>query len=75
MLEQKRLAKKIKEKEPYLNALEELDRTGRLRKTIYKERVTFTIDEAMMIKFRDYCKKNSISMSNKVESLIREFLK
>lgn len=55
-------------------ALEDLDRTGKLRKTSYKERVNFTLDEELMNRLRSYCIKNKIRMSNKVEDLIKEFL-
>ena len=58
-----------------LNALEELDRTGKLKKTSYKAKASFTIDEELFNKFRNYCKKNGINMSGKIESYIREELK
>jgi len=74
MLSRKRLKDQIRKKEPYLNMLEEFDRTGKLKKVNYKERVNFTIDESLMIKFRKFCEENSISMSSKVEKLIFGFL-
>ena len=55
-------------------ALEELDRTGKLRKTVYKTKVSFTIDEELFNKFRNYCKQNGINMSGRIESYIREEL-
>jgi hypothetical protein len=75
MLSEARLKRIVKESEPYLNMLEELDRTGKLRKASYKERVNFTIDSEVMLAFRRYCEKQSVSMSNKVENLIKDFLK
>ncbi len=75
MLDEKRLKKVVKENEHYLTVLDELDRTGKLRKASYKERVNFTIDAELMIQFRKHCERNNISMSGKVESLIREYLK
>ena len=71
MLTEKRITEKVKENEAYLNLLEELDRTGKLRKANYKERVNFTVDEMLMSEFRNYCKKNNINMSSLIESLIR----
>ncbi len=65
----------INENQDLFEALEELDRTGKLRKADYKERATFTIGEILMGKFRSYCRKNNINMSAQVEDLIREFLK
>ena len=58
-----------------LNALEELDRTGKLRKVNYKTRVAFTLDEELFNKFRNYCKQNGINMSGRIESYIRKELK
>jgi hypothetical protein len=55
-------------------ALQELDRTGKLRKLSYKERVNFTIDEALMNEFRNTCRRNNRKMSSQVEELIRHFL-
>jgi len=75
MLSEKRLKFKLNEKEAYLNALEELDRTGRLKKASYKERFNFTLDSDLMIEFKKYCEENSISMSNKVENLIKGYLR
>lgn len=75
MLTDKKLKMVVRESQPYLNALEESDRTHKLLKADYKERVNFTIDADLMIKFRRFCRKESISMSNKVETLIRKYLK
>ncbi len=66
--------KVINENQELFVALEELDRTGKLKKIKYKQRVDFTIDEDVMAKFRGYCRKRSIKLSNKVEDLIRDFL-
>jgi len=75
MLDIKKLRKTIQKKEAYLIALEEMDRVGQLKKSSYKERVNFTIDESIMLDFRKFCDKNSISMSSKIETFIKEFLK
>jgi hypothetical protein len=55
--------------------LEELDRTGKLRKASYKVRENFTIDEDVMAEFRSYCKRNTKKMSNQIEELMKDFLK
>ena len=65
----------IAKNQDVLNALEELDRTGKLRKTVYKTKVSFTIDEELFNKFRNYCKRNGINMSGRIESYIRKELK
>ena len=67
--------KVIAKNQDALNALEELDRTGKLRKTSYKAKVSFTIDEELFNEFRNYCRKNGINMSGKIESYIKEELK
>lgn len=68
-------AKKIiAENQDLLTVFEELDRSGRFRKRTYKIRVNFTIDDDLFNKFRQYCKKNSINMSAKIESLIKKEL-
>lgn len=64
----------INENQDLFSVLEELDRTGKLRKANYKGRYTFTIDEDLMSRFKSYCEKNHMNMSCVVESLIHEFL-
>ena len=65
----------IAKNQDVLSALEELDRTGKLRKIAYKTKVSFTIDEELFNKFRNYCKQNGINMSGRIESYIREEVK
>jgi len=68
-------AKKIiKENSELFEALEEYDRTRKLRKASYKQRVNFTIDEKVFAKFKHYCMENGIKMSSKVELMIKEFI-
>ena len=52
----------IAKNQDVLSALEELDRTGKLNKISYKTKVSFTIDEELFNKFRNYCKQNGINM-------------
>ena len=56
------------------DALEEYDRTHKLRKINYKERANFTIDSNLLKDFREYCKKNSMKMSSKIEQFMKEEL-
>jgi len=70
-----KIKKVIRNNQDMFTALEELDRTGKLRKAKYKKRFNFTLDEDLMIKFRSHCLKNSINMSGKIEKLIKDFLK
>ena len=64
----------IKRNPEYFEALVEFEKTGRLPKLNYKERVNFTIDADLMRKFRVFCKKNGMKMSSRVEELIRKDL-
>lgn len=76
MLQGKELMKKAEKAilmySEVFDALEEYDRTKKLKKIKYKTRVNFTIDSNLMRKFRDYCHKAGIKMSSKVEGLIKE---
>jgi len=65
----------IREKPELFAALEEFDRTGKLRKLRYKERATFTIDEELMGRFRAYCEKNNVKMSSVIEGMIKNKVK
>ncbi|MBW2977855.1 hypothetical protein KY331_03345 [Candidatus Woesearchaeota archaeon] len=58
------------------DALEEYDRTHRLKKINYKERANFTIDSNLLMKFRKYCKEHGMKMSSKIEQyMIKELEK
>ncbi len=74
MLSETRLKKAIEKKEAYLAALEELDRTGKLKKANYKERVNFTIDSNLMNHFRKHCEQRNMKMSTKIEQMIKDYL-
>lgn len=56
-------------------ALLEFERTKKLPRLNYKERVNFTIDSKLLKKFRLHCKKHNLKMSTKIESLIDESIK
>jgi len=40
-----------------------------------RTKLTITIDEKILKKFRDMCKKEGFKMSTKIEKLIENFLK
>ncbi|MBI2664194.1 hypothetical protein HYX10_02525 [Candidatus Woesearchaeota archaeon] len=60
--------------EPFL-ALEEYDRTRRLRRWGNKVRVNFTLDPAIFKAFRKYCDREGCKMSTLVERLMRKAIK
>lgn len=70
-----KIKKMIAENQRLFLSLEDLDKTGKLRKLKYKKRVNFTIDEDLVREFRNYCLKNKLEMSPLIEKLIREHLK
>ena len=59
--------------EPF-RALEEYDRTLKLRRWDNKVRVNFTIDPAVYKMFKSYCEKQGYKMSTVVERLVKKAL-
>ena len=74
MLSKKKIEELVEKNKDFLEALEEFDRTGQLKKPTVKERVNFTIDLDLMGKFRNYCKDHNLKMSSVVEKLVKEEL-
>ena len=66
--------KVIAKNQDMLTVFEEFDRTGKFRKRTYKTRPSFTIDEDIFNRYRNYCKKNGISMSARIENFIKKEL-
>ena len=63
----------IKENKSAFEALEEFEKTGKI---ITKKRLNFTIDRDVAKRFREYCRKERLNMSEIVENLIKtKFLK
>ena len=56
-------------------ALEQYDKTHKLKKINYKERANFTIDNDILREFRDHCKKKGFNMSAKLEQYMAEEVK
>lgn len=59
--------------EPF-KALEEYDRTLKLRRWGNKVRVNFTLDPNLYSRFRTYCEKEGYKMSTLVERLIKNVM-
>lgn len=71
-----RLAKRIiKEQPEAFEALLEFERTGKLPKVGYKTRANFTIDAALLRRFREYCRQKGMKMSAVLEKHIKEELR
>ncbi len=56
-------------------ALEEYDRTRKLPRLTYRERINLTIDQDILKKFKEYCRRNNYNMSRLIEKHIKEELK
>jgi len=68
-------ARKIIRQHPgVFDALMEYEKTRKLPKTIYRERINLTIDENILKKFKEYCRGKNINMSKLIESHIKEEL-
>lgn len=70
-----RLAKLIPEinPEPFI-ALEEYDKTRKLKKWATKTRANFTLDGNLLRRFRKHCSEKNQKMSSVLEKLISEEL-
>lgn len=58
----------------WFDALGVYDETGKLPRFPTKVRVNFTVDEELYHKFRQFCKRSGVKMSQIVEKKILEFL-
>lgn len=66
--------KAIKEHPQVFEALAEYDQTGKMPKTIYRERINLTIDGQLLQKFKFYARENGLNMSRVIEKHIKEEL-
>lgn len=69
------IEKTVRDNQNAFLLLEELDRTGKLKKLHYKKQALFTIDEDVLRTFRFYCQQKGYKMSVLVEKLIKEYLR
>lgn len=67
--------KVLREQPQMFDALEEYDKTRRLRKITYKERVDFTIEQNILRQFRALCKQRGYAMSKVLENCMKEFVR
>lgn len=61
----------IKKHPEAFEAMLEFERTKKLPRPKYKERINFTLDKNLVRQFRIYAKSRNQKMSNIVEELIR----
>ena len=68
-------AKRIIHENPEIfEALVEFERTKKLPKVNYRQRINLTIDHHLLQKFKKHCKEKGINMSKLVENYMREEL-
>ena len=64
----------IKENPRAFDALLEYERTGKLPKINYRERINLTINNNILRKFKKYCRENNYNMSRLIEKHIKKEL-
>lgn len=64
--------KAVREQPEVFEALLEFERTGKLPKVFYKVRANFTIDAALLRKFRTHCRREGKKMSSVIERYIEQ---
>jgi len=64
----------MKEYPQVFEALAEYDRTRKLPKTNYRERINLTIDGNLLRKFKAYAQEKGLNMSRVIEKHIKEEL-
>ena len=64
----------IKRNPQVFDALAEYDRTRKLPKTNYRERINLTIDGNLLRKFRKHAQEKGLNMSRVIEKHIKEEL-
>ena len=64
----------IKENPRAFEALLEFEKTGKLPKTVYRDRINLTINSSLLKEFRKYCQERGYNMSRLIEKHIKEEL-
>ena len=64
--------KGIRKHPEIFSALEEFERTKKIRKFSYRKRLDVTIDEQVLNKFKRYCKEKGLNMSRVIESYMKK---
>ncbi|MBI4152451.1 hypothetical protein HY495_01960 [Candidatus Woesearchaeota archaeon] len=64
----------IKAHPQVFEALAEYDRTGKMPKTTYRERINLTIDSHLLQKFKKHAEEKGLNMSRVIEKHIKEEL-
>ncbi|MBI2671236.1 hypothetical protein HYX18_04650 [Candidatus Woesearchaeota archaeon] len=68
----RKIDKIIKENPRAFEALLEYEKTGKLPKVVYRERLNITIDSNILNRFKRYCKSHNYNMSKLIESYMKK---
>ena len=63
--------KAIKQHPQVFEALAEYDRTRKIPKTTYRQRINLTVDTNLLQRFKRYAHKNGLNMSRIIEKYIK----
>lgn len=64
--------KGIKKHPEIFSALEEFEKTKKIRKFSYRKRLDITINEQVLNQFKKYCKEKGLNMSRIIEHYIKK---
>lgn len=64
----------IREHRRVFEALEEYDRTRKMPRTVYRERINLTINGDLLKRFRRHSQEKGLNMSRVIESYIKKEL-
>lgn len=64
----------IRENPEMFEALLEFERTKKLSRVAYRQRINLTIDSSLLRKFKQHCKVQNLNMSRLIEQHIKEEL-
>ena len=64
----------IKKHPEIFSALEEFEQTKKIPKFSYRKRIDITIDEHILKRFKEYCRRTGLNMSRLVERYIKKEL-
>ncbi|MDP3639931.1 MAG: hypothetical protein Q8R53_01885 [Nanoarchaeota archaeon] len=66
--------KAVKEHPQVFEGLAEYDKTKKLPRTVYRERINLTIDATLLKRFKRYAHEKGLNMSRVIEKHIKEEL-
>ncbi len=68
------IKKMVRENPEVFEALVEFEKTGKLPRLSYRQRINLTIDVDLLKNFKRYCREHSYNMSRLIEKHMKEEL-